>query len=117
METTIIWGYIGIILGLYRDYIGVILGLHWGYIGIMEKRMETTVVYIQGYGVYIGVILGIHFAQSFGSGRRDRDRGFRVVGDSSCVRKCNRLPMHHNFSDGISDFRDRFRGQSLGNAK
>ena len=32
METTII----------YRGYIG----LYWGYIGIMEKKMETTIVYI-----------------------------------------------------------------------
>ena len=36
-------------LGLYWGYIGfcigVILGLYWGYIGIMEKKMETTIVY------------------------------------------------------------------------
>ena len=25
--------------------IGILLGLDWGYIGIMEKKMETTIVY------------------------------------------------------------------------
>ena len=30
--------------GLYRVYIGYIIG---GYIGIMEKKMETTILYIQ----------------------------------------------------------------------
>ena len=39
----------GVILGLHRDNIrvifGVILGLYWGYIGIMEKKMETTIVF------------------------------------------------------------------------
>ena len=45
-------------MGSYRDngkengnYCSI-LGLCWGYIGIMEKKMETTVVY---WG-YIGVI-------------------------------------------------------------
>ena len=32
--------------------IGVILGLYWGYIEIMEKKIETTIV----YGGYIGTM-------------------------------------------------------------
>ena len=35
--------------GLYRDYIGIIYGLYRGYVGvllgIMEKKMETTIIY------------------------------------------------------------------------
>ena len=31
-------------------------GLYWGYIGIMEKKMETTIVF-RGY---IGIILGLY---------------------------------------------------------
>ena len=34
---------------------GIVLGLYWGYIGIMEKKMETTIVY---WG-YTRVILGV----------------------------------------------------------
>ena len=34
---TILMGYIGTI--------GYILGLYWGVIGIMEKKMETTILY------------------------------------------------------------------------
>ena len=30
------------------------LGLYWGYIEIMEKKIETTIV----YWVYIGALLG-----------------------------------------------------------
>ena len=30
-------------------YIGVMLGLDWGYIGIMEKKMQTTILY---WGMY-----------------------------------------------------------------
>ena len=33
METTIM------------GYIGIILELYWGYIGIIEKKMETTILY------------------------------------------------------------------------
>ena len=46
------------ILGLYRGYIGIMEKkmettiVYWGCIGIMEKKMETTIVY---WG-YIGVI-------------------------------------------------------------
>ena len=42
------WGYIGMMEKtletniLYWDYIGVIIGLHWGYIGIVEKTRETA---------------------------------------------------------------------------
>ena len=53
METTIM-GYIGVILGLYRGYIGVIWGImekkmettivYWGYVGIMENKMEATII-------------------------------------------------------------------------
>ena len=49
METTISWGYIGIIWGflyVYRGYIKVILG--------MRKR----VIYLN---MYIGVILGLYW--------------------------------------------------------
>ena len=40
-------GYIGLILGLYRDYRVIIC---WGYIGMMEKKIETTKM------GYIGII-------------------------------------------------------------
>ena len=33
------------VYGLYKGYLGVVLGLYQGYIGIMEKKMETTVIY------------------------------------------------------------------------
>ena len=47
METTIM------------GYIGIILGLYWGYIGIMEKRMETTIVY-WGYDItWVPIVLPI----------------------------------------------------------
>ena len=39
-------------MGLYRDY----MGLFWGYIGIMEKKMETNILW--GYKGLYGVILG-----------------------------------------------------------
>ena len=48
LETTIgYWGYIRVILG----YFGIMekkmetTMVYWGYIGIMEKKMETTMVY------------------------------------------------------------------------
>ena len=43
--------------GFRVQYLGVILGLYRGYIGIMEKKMETTIVF-RGY---IGVILGLYW--------------------------------------------------------
>ena len=37
----------------YRGYIGIIgyyiLGFYSGYIGIVEKKMETTIVYLVGF--------------------------------------------------------------------
>ena len=40
METTIVYG--------------VILGFNWGNIGIMEKKMETTIVYWGNIRVQVG---------------------------------------------------------------
>ena len=41
-------------MGINKGYIGIILGLHGDYSGIMDKKMESTIV----YNVYLGVILG-----------------------------------------------------------
>ena len=38
--------------GTHWGNIGVILGLYWGYIEIMEKKMDTTIV----YGGYFGIM-------------------------------------------------------------
>ena len=53
METTIYWGYIGIMENemettIYWGYIGIMENksettTYWGYIGIMENEMETTI--------------------------------------------------------------------------
>ena len=42
METTILWGYMGIIEKKMKTTIT--LRLYWGYLGIMEKKMEATIV-------------------------------------------------------------------------
>ena len=55
--------YIGVYIGImekkmettivYWGYIKVILGLYWGYIGIMEKKTEPTIMGCMGYRVWV----------------------------------------------------------------
>ena len=42
--------------GLTFEFNGIILRLYWGYTGILEKKMETTVMYIGiiGYVLRLG---------------------------------------------------------------
>ena len=52
MESTIMGLYRVLALGFDWGYIGVMLGLYRGYFGIMEKKLETTIMGLHGFRVY-----------------------------------------------------------------